>query len=130
MTYDLHEMDTADVFRLRDTLVTALETYHGGPRTIMVQLCLAISGLALQLPQWEDPVQNMIDSFGRNPTAVPALLQFLTILPEELCTNTKIPVTVSVYWGMKALAQADGLPGRRVQGAGRPAAIFKSVHGR
>lgn len=101
-------MDTADVFRLRDTLVTALETYHAGPRTIMVQLCLAISGLALQLPQWEDPVHNMIDSFGRNPTAVPALLQFLTILPEELCTNTKIPVTVSVYWRLGALAWANG----------------------
>lgn len=101
-------MDTADVFRVRDTLVTALETYHAGPRTIMVQLCLAISGLALQLPQWEDPVQNMIDSFGRNPTAVPALLQFLTILPEELCTNTKIPVTVGIYCRLEALAQANG----------------------
>ena len=105
-------MDTADVFRLRDTLVTALETYHAGPRTIMVQLCLAISGLALQLFQWEDPVQNMIDSFGRNPTTVPALLQFLTILPEELCTNTKIPVTVSVSWRMRALAQADSFISR------------------
>ncbi|KAH9937196.1 ARM repeat-containing protein [Fomitopsis serialis] len=97
VTYDLHEMDPADVFRLRDTLVTALETYHAGPRTIMVQLCLAISGLALQLPSWEDPVQNMIDSFGRNPATVPALLHFLTILPEELCTNTKIPVTDDEY---------------------------------
>ncbi|CCL98288.1 uncharacterized protein FIBRA_00282 [Fibroporia radiculosa] len=95
--YDLHEMDSADVFRLRDTLVTALETYHTGPRTIMVQLCLAISGLALQFPGWEDPVQNMIDSFGRNPTTVPALLQFLTVLPEELNTNTKIPVTDDEY---------------------------------
>ncbi|KAH9837030.1 ARM repeat-containing protein [Rhodofomes roseus] len=97
VTYDLYEMDPADIFRLRDTLVTALETYHAGPRTIMVQLCLAISGLALQLPAWEDPVQNMIDSFGRNPATVPALLQFLTILPEELCTNTKIPVTDDEY---------------------------------
>jgi len=36
----------------------------------------------------------MIDLFGRNPLTVPALLQFLTVLPEELCSNTKIPVTV------------------------------------
>ena len=61
----------------------------------MVQLCLAISGLALQVPAWENPVQDLVDSFGRNPATVPALLQFLTILPEELTSNTKIPVTVS-----------------------------------
>ncbi|KAH9947142.1 ARM repeat-containing protein [Amylocystis lapponica] len=96
VTYDLHEMNESDVFQLRDTLVTALETYHAGPRTIMVQLCLAISGLALQLSAWEDPVQNMIDSFGRNPATVPALLQFLTILPEEL-NSTKRVSLLSMY---------------------------------
>lgn len=36
----------------------------------------------------------MISSFGQNPATVPTLLQFLTILPEEL-NNTRIPVTVS-----------------------------------
>lgn len=61
----------------------------------MVQLCLAISGLALQLPAWGNPVQDLIDSFGRNPALVPALLLFLTILPEELTGNSKIPITVS-----------------------------------
>lgn len=96
VTYDLNEMDAVDVFQFRDSLVTALETYHAGPRTIMIQLCLAISGLALQLPAWEDPVQNMIDQFGRNPATVPVLLEFLTVLPEELNSNTKIPVTVSL----------------------------------
>lgn len=60
----------------------------------MVQLCLAIAGLALQLPTWENPVQDMIDSFGRNSATVPTLLQFLTLLPEELTSNTRIPVTV------------------------------------
>ncbi len=94
VTYDLHEMNVADIIRVRDTLLTALQTYHAGPRSILTQLCLALSGLALQLPSWEDPMQDMIDSFGRNPATVPAFLQFLTLLPEELCTNTKIPVTV------------------------------------
>jgi transportin-3 len=36
----------------------------------------------------------MIDTFGRNPATVPTLLQFLTLLPEELNSNTRIPVTV------------------------------------
>ncbi|KAI0756727.1 ARM repeat-containing protein [Daedaleopsis nitida] len=97
VTYDLTEMSDTDLLSLRDTLLTALETYHAGPRTILVQLCLAISALALQLPAWEDPIQTMIDSFGRNPATVPALLQFLTVLPEEVTTNTKIPITDDDY---------------------------------
>lgn len=96
MIYDLHQVDDANRLALRDTLVTALQRYHTGPRTIIVQLCLAISGLALQLPAWTNPVQDLIDSFGQNPATVPALLQFLTILPEEMNTNTKIPITVCI----------------------------------
>jgi len=36
----------------------------------------------------------MIDTFGSDPAAVPVLLQFLTLLPEEIDSNTRIPVTV------------------------------------
>ncbi|EDR15554.1 uncharacterized protein LACBIDRAFT_181790 [Laccaria bicolor S238N-H82] len=97
VTYDLHQVDPTNLLALRDTLLTALERYHGGPRTINVQLCLAIAGLALQLPAWDNAVQTMIDSFGRNPATVPTLLQFLTLLPEELFGNTKIPITDEEY---------------------------------
>lgn len=95
MTYDLNQVDAQNLLPLRDTLLTALEAYHAGPRTIIVQLSLAIAGLALQLPAWDNPVQSLISSFGRNPTTVPTLLEFLTVLPEEITSNTKIPVTVS-----------------------------------
>jgi transportin-3 len=64
---------------------------------VITQLCLAISGLALQLPQWDNAVQTMIESFGTNPATVPVLLQFLTVLPEELSSNTRIPVTDEEY---------------------------------
>jgi transportin-3 len=77
--------------------MTALERYQSGPRAITVQLCLAVSGLALQLPQWTTPVQDMIDRFGRIPAMVPTLLEFLTLLPEELGGNTKIPITDDEY---------------------------------
>ncbi|KAF8560277.1 ARM repeat-containing protein [Imleria badia] len=97
VTYDLHQVDGANILPLRDTLITALERYHTGPRTVITQLCLAISGLALQLPQWENAVQTMIESFGTNPATVPVLLQFLTVLPEELVSNTRIPVTDEEY---------------------------------
>jgi Exportin 1-like protein len=95
VTFDLHQVDPQNIITLRDTLFTALERYQNGPRTIIVQLCLALSGLAVQLPAWDNPVQSLADLFGRNPATVPVLLQFLTVLPEELASNTKIPITVS-----------------------------------
>ncbi|KAJ7492711.1 armadillo-type protein [Mycena latifolia] len=97
VTYDLHQVDPANLPSFRDTLIAALERHHAGPRTIIVQLCLAIAGLALQFPSWTNAVQFMIDSFGRNPATVPTLLQFLTILPEELTNNHKIPITDDEY---------------------------------
>ena len=102
VTYDLAQVDPALLFPLRDTLIAALEYFKDGPRPIILQLCLALSGLALQLPTWTHAVEGLIDSYGQNPSMVPVLLQFLTVLPEELYSNTKIPVTVgwsrSVYW--------------------------------
>ncbi|KAF8202961.1 armadillo-type protein [Pholiota molesta] len=97
VTYDLNQVDPANLLPLRDTLLAALQTYNAGPRTIIVQLSLAIAGLALQLPAWEDPVQDLITSFGRNPTTVPTFLEFLTVLPEEITTNTRIPVSDNEY---------------------------------
>lgn len=94
VTYDLAQVDPAQLFPLRDIILAALEHFKEGPRAIILQLCLALSGLALQLPTWTNAVEGLIDSYGQNPSMVPALLQFLTVLPEELCSNTKIPVTV------------------------------------
>lgn len=96
VTFDLEQVDQANLIPLRDSLLAALQLYHKGPRNIITQLCLAISGFALQVPAWSGAVQHMIESFGRNPATVPALLQFLTVLPEELNTNTRIPITVRI----------------------------------
>lgn len=96
VTYDLAQVDPAQLFPLRDTILAALEHFKEGPRAITLQLCLALSGLALQLPTWTNAVEGLIDSYGQNPSMVPALLQFLTVLPEELYSNTKIPVTVCI----------------------------------
>ncbi|KDR84886.1 hypothetical protein GALMADRAFT_53692 [Galerina marginata CBS 339.88] len=97
VTYDLNQVDPGNILALRDTLLTALETYKGGPRTIIVQLSLAVAGLALQFPAWENPVQTLIDSFGRNPATVGTLLEFLTLLPEEVSGNTRIPISDNEY---------------------------------
>lgn len=96
VTYDLSQVDPGNLKSLRDTLLSALKMYQSGPRNIIIQLCLAIAALAMQLPSWTDAVQTMIDSLGRNPATVPTLLQFLTLLPEEVNGNHKIPVTVII----------------------------------
>jgi hypothetical protein len=95
VTYDLAQVNHTNQLALRDTLLTALETYSKGPRNIIVQLSLAIIGLALQVPSWEQPVQTLIEKFGTNPTTVPTLLEFLTLLPEEVNGNIRIPISVS-----------------------------------
>jgi transportin-3 len=92
--YDLHQVEQANLFSLRDSLITALENYHAGPRNIVVQLCLALADLALQLATWSNAVQTMIETFGRKPATVSILLQFLTVLPEEVAGNIRIPITV------------------------------------
>ncbi|EJC97473.1 Xpo1-domain-containing protein, partial [Fomitiporia mediterranea MF3/22] len=67
----------------------------GSSKTIIIQLSLALAGLALQFPDWQDTaVQSVIDRFGQNPATVSTLLEFLTVLPEEISSNSKIPVTV------------------------------------
>jgi transportin-3 len=114
VTYDLRQVDQANQLSLRDTLLTALREYHSGPRTIVVQLSLAIAGLALQLPAWENVVQNMIDLFGRNPATVPTLLEFLTILPEEVNSNTRIPISVGFDTFRRLPFYLIVLPGWRI----------------
>ncbi|KAI0274761.1 ARM repeat-containing protein [Gloeopeniophorella convolvens] len=97
VTYDLAQVDPAQLFGLRDTIIAALEHFQDGPRAIILQLSLALSGLALQLPAWTNAVEGLIERYGQNPSMVPVLLQFLTVLPEELYSNTKIPVTDQEY---------------------------------
>ena len=94
MTFDLNQIPAAHLLPLRDTLIAVLQGCARGPRTVITQLCLALSGLALQVPQWENVVQSMHDTFGRDPASVPVLLEFLTVFPEELSSNSKIPVQV------------------------------------
>ena len=61
---------------------------------MLIQVCLALAGLALQMPEWPNAVRGLIESFGQSPEMVPALLEFLTILPEEVNGNSRIPMSV------------------------------------
>lgn len=95
ITYDLEQVESSQLVALRDTLIAALEKYLSGPKVIIIQLSLALSSLALQYPGWQNAIESIIDKFGGNPAAVSALLEFMTVLPEEITGNTKIPISVS-----------------------------------
>lgn len=95
VTFDLQQVDPSHRIGLRDSLLSALEKCASGPRVILIQICLALAGLALQMPEWQNVIPGLIESFGQDPSKVPALLEFLTVLPEEVNGNTRIPMSVS-----------------------------------
>jgi transportin-3 len=99
-TFDLDQVPSSSRGSLRDTLVTALAAYASGPRVIQTQICLTLAGLAIQLTdeEWPDVVKGMTSKFGNDASTVGVLLEFLTVLPEEVTGNHRIPVEVSQEW--------------------------------
>ncbi|WVN85688.1 uncharacterized protein L203_100837 [Cryptococcus depauperatus CBS 7841] len=97
ITYDLSQLPREQLLPLRDSLIGILAPLSqpsapSGSRAVLLQLCLALSDLALQMPEWENAVGTMIDRFGSDPSTVAVLLTFLKTLPEE-ATNPRIPLT-------------------------------------
>ncbi|KAG9098145.1 Nuclear import receptor [Ceratobasidium sp. UAMH 11750] len=93
ITYDFHEVDPAHRQGLRDSLVAAIQQYASGPRVVLVQICLALACFVLQYPEWDNPVADLVASLGQQPDTVPALLEFLTVVAEEVTTNSRIPIS-------------------------------------
>lgn len=92
--YDLNQLEQNQLIALKDTLLTALDNFQNGPKSVRTQLCLAIAALALQVKSWVEPVESIIQRYSHSPTSVPMLLEFLRVLPEEINGNTKIPISV------------------------------------
>ena len=94
--YDLDQLPPDHRIPLRDTLLAALKHASAtGSKAIVTHLALAIADLLLQLPEWKNGLQDMIDQFGKTPETVPALLDFLKLLPQENMSNVRIRITVS-----------------------------------
>ncbi|KIR32111.1 transportin-3 [Cryptococcus deuterogattii MMRL2647] len=96
ITYDLSQLPRESLPPLRDSLLNVLLPLSSpsaptGSKAVLLQLCLAISDLALQMPEWENVVPSMIERFGTDPAMVTVLLLFLKTLPEE-ATNPRIPL--------------------------------------
>ena len=69
--------------------------------------------------EWTDVVHGLVEEFGKDVVMVPALLEFLRVLPEEVA-NPKITITVSTlfpilmegWWSTTGQKRACGRPGQ------------------
>ncbi|CAJ0922958.1 10937_t:CDS:10 [Entrophospora sp. SA101] len=93
ITLDLHQLDSNARISLRDSLLELLYQYRSGPRNVITQLCLSIAALALQMQDWKNVTHQVAEFYGKNPETILCLLEFLKILPEEVYTNNRIPIS-------------------------------------
>ncbi|KAI8889030.1 ARM repeat-containing protein [Backusella circina FSU 941] len=97
ITYDLRDLDPTARLQLRDSLVELLVRFAKGPKAIMIQLCLAMADLAIQMLEWKTVVPDLVEKLGKTPESVSCLLEFLKVLPEEMNNNTRLPLSDSEY---------------------------------
>ncbi|XP_020287942.1 transportin-3 isoform X2 [Pseudomyrmex gracilis] len=80
-----HELPQEAHVSLRSSLMEHISQIDEHTNSaIATQLCLALADLALQMPSWQKPVIDLINRFGPNSTTVWALLEIMTVLPEEV----------------------------------------------
>ncbi|KAF9581145.1 Nuclear import receptor, partial [Lunasporangiospora selenospora] len=94
---DFQELDAANRVSLRDSLMNLCMQHKASPRNIRTQLCLSLAGLALRMLEWENPVGHMTTVFGGSKEDLANLLEFLTVLPEEVNDNKNSTLTDDEY---------------------------------
>ncbi|KAG1670798.1 Transportin-3 [Nymphon striatum] len=83
--YSFHELPDSSYISLRDSLVHHISNLGDTENSvILTQLSLALSDLALQVPSWKCLAKDLIDRFVSDPNNMPALLEVLIVLPEEI----------------------------------------------
>lgn len=91
--YDFHQLPRESLPGLRDSLVSLVAKYAIGPRPILIALCVALATLALQMSEWNTVLQDMTTSLSKDATTWNALLQFISIMPEEINETRKMSLT-------------------------------------
>ena len=56
-----------------------------------------MANLAIQMLDWKDVLTTMISTLGRDASAIPCLMEFLRVLPEEVTEGRKINLTVCLH---------------------------------
>uniref|UniRef100_T1J5F3 Importin N-terminal domain-containing protein n=1 Tax=Strigamia maritima TaxID=126957 RepID=T1J5F3_STRMM len=74
--FSFHELPSTSHHLLRDSLIQHI-------------LCLALADLALQMASWKMSTRELIEKMRSNTQLIPALLEIVTMLPEEV-NNTSL----------------------------------------
>lgn len=82
--YYFHELQPSQYESLKNSLLNHITNLHGSSQAVINQLCLAIADLAVQMPQWSDPVTDLIERFSKSIKMIPDLLEMLQYLTEEV----------------------------------------------
>jgi transportin-3 len=85
---------------LRNALLELLVQFSAGPRVIMIQICIAIAALGLQLKSWTTVIPDVVAACGTSGDSLEALLQFLAVLPEEAYDGRRMILTVFEFQDM------------------------------
>lgn len=91
--YDFHQLPTESLNPLRDSLVALIQKYANGPRPILIALCVALATLALQLIEWTTVLEDMTKALSGSASSWNALLQFISVLPEEISETKKMSLS-------------------------------------
>ncbi|PON86109.1 Coatomer beta subunit [Trema orientale] len=85
---DFEELPSEAFRPLRDSLNNLLRKFHKGPPKVRTQISIAVAALAVYVPaeDWGDGgiVNWLRDEMNVHPEYIPAFLELLTVLPEEV----------------------------------------------
>lgn len=84
--------------------------HRASSKVIRTQLCLSLAGVALRMLEWDNPVAHMTNVFGGSTDDAAYLLEFLTVLPEEVNDNRNSTLTVG---NMMTMATSLSTPLRK-----------------
>ncbi|KAI9220191.1 armadillo-type protein [Blastocladiella britannica] len=107
---DLYKLPEDHASQLRLTLLSVLSDnpYARLTAPMITQLCLALAEMAIHVPNWTNAVGDMAGRFTTSDELVPILLEFLTVLPQQLERAHKL-LTHSEYTERSSdLLQANG----------------------
>ena len=83
--FSFAELPASSYISLRDSLIDHIsQADPSANAATTTQLCLALADLVLQIPTWHGATQDLIAKFGNEERHMPALLELLLVLPEEV----------------------------------------------
>src|SRR4051794_16274100 len=96
--YDLQQIGREELVPLRDSLLSLLHGVRAGRqnRVVRTQLNVCLAILAIQMTEWKNVIELVVNTLGQDADGSICLLEFLKVLPEEVTEGRRIRMTVSL----------------------------------